>query len=543
MAELTGGDAVVEALLALDVGHVFGIASVHNLPICDAIHRRDGIRLVPVRHEQAAVHAADGYARASGRLGVALTSTGPGTANAMGGLFEAATASSRVLLITGQVERTSYGQGRGVLHEAEHQVPMLRSLCRRIETVRHGEDVGPAVVRTAVDVLSGRGQPGAVEIPIDLQRARTNRSPLPVPRPFFELPSSRLVDEAARRLTAARRPLLWAGGGVIASDAAAAFRSLAEQIGAPVVTSIEGRGAIPEGHPLCLGPIADYAALRPVIEEADLVLAVGTRFQLSTAGQQALSLKGVLVHADADASVIGRVHRAEVALVGDARATLERLVGLLDGHVGKLDAEYLARAASARAQARADSLAAIGHDHAQIMDAIRSRTPQDAVIVKDVTVAALVWANRWLEVHQPRTSIRPVSVGIGPGLPLAVGAAIATGRRTVLIQGDGGLMASLGELATAAQEEAPVVICVFNDRGYGVLRWAQDTFFGGRRTGVDLATPDFVTLAAAVGVPGEAVASSAEFPSAFTRGLEADGPYLLDIDLSNLAPMEVREQP
>src|SRR5439155_13233903 len=166
---MTGGEAVAATLEALGVAHVFGIVSVHNIPIYDVIATRGAITTVSVRHEQAAVHAADGYARATGRLGVAIASTGPGTANAMGGLFEASFASSPVLLITGQVESRYYGQGRGFLHEAENQTDMLRSVTRRTESVRSTEEIPDALARVARDCLTGRRRPGAVEIPVDLQ--------------------------------------------------------------------------------------------------------------------------------------------------------------------------------------------------------------------------------------------------------------------------------------------------------------------------------------------------------------------------------------
>src|SRR5215469_9325170 len=170
--EMTGGEAVVSALEALGVRHVFGIVSVHNLPIYDAIARRGTITAIGVRHEQAAAHAADGYARATGELGVVIASTGPGTTNTMTGLFEASFASSPVLLITGQIDSGYLGKGKGFLHEAEQQERMLSSLCRRVEAVRRTEDIGRAVIAAAQDIRAGRPQPGAVSIPVDQQYRR-----------------------------------------------------------------------------------------------------------------------------------------------------------------------------------------------------------------------------------------------------------------------------------------------------------------------------------------------------------------------------------
>nr|WP_297805983.1 thiamine pyrophosphate-binding protein [Tepidiforma sp.] len=532
---MTGGEAVYHALRALGVEHVFGIVSVHNIPIYDAIHRLGGITPVAVRHEQGALHAADGYARATGRLGVAIASTGPGTTNAMTGLYEAQFASSRVLLITGQVESLFYGKGKGFLHEAEAQLPMLRTVTRRAESVRRTEDIAETIVSVARDISTGRPAPGAVEIPIDLQYARAE-----VDVPHVEgwpriRPQREALGRAADVLKSARRILIWAGGGVLAAGAEAELQQLAESLGAPVVTSANGRGAIPEDHPLALGPLSAHPGLQEVFERAEAVLAVGTRFQAGPTRNWTLPLGGRLIHIDADPAVIGRSYRADVPVVGDSRLALAALLRDLEGH--RADPDYAARAAELRDTAREQIRREIGPDYAAIMDAIRELAPRDALIVRDATVPAYLWGNRLLPILSPRTSIYPTSAAIGPALPLALGAAIGAGRPAVVIQGDGGFMLNIGELATAAQYAVPVIVCVFNDRGYGVLRTIEGRTFEGRQFGVDLATPDFVRVAGAMGIPAEAVDSAAGFRAALQRALERGGPALLDIDMSRLVSM------
>uniref|UniRef100_UPI001F5E4D7F thiamine pyrophosphate-dependent enzyme n=1 Tax=Actinomadura roseirufa TaxID=2094049 RepID=UPI001F5E4D7F len=185
-------------------------------------------------------------------------------------------------------------------------------------------------------------------------------------------------------------------------------------------------------------------------------------------------------------------------------------------------------------------LAALGPDHRAIMEAVRRELPRAGVVVRDSTVPAYAWGDRLLPILAPRTSLHPASAAIGPGLPLALGAAVGAGERTVVVHGDGGIMLSIGELATLAQVAAPVTVCVFNDRGYGVLRDVQSATFGGARNDVDLHTPDFVALAAAMGVPGEAVADPGGFAAAFARSAAGSGPYLIEIDLAALAPMKRR---
>lgn len=535
MREITGGEAVYEALRAIGVEHVFGIVSVHNIPIYDAILRGGGITPVAVRHEQAAVHAADGYARATGRLGVVIASTGPGTTNAVSGLYEAGFASSRVMLITGQVETAYYGKGKGFLHEAEQQLPMLRTVTRIAESVRRTEDIADTVVRVARDVQLGRPQPGAVEIPIDLQYAKA-----PVDIPHVEAwariqPPADAIQQALDALSGATRRVIWAGGGVINADAATELLQLAEKLNAPVFTSINGRGAIPEDHPLCMGPLANDPHMERTLAEAEVVFAVGTRFQAGATRNWTLRLPGKLIHLDADPGVVGRNYPAAVSIVGDAKLGLSAILRAVNSTTG--DAAFADAAREARDAARAAIRQQIGPDYEAIMDTMRDLLPRDANIVRDATVPAYLWGNRLLPIYEPRTSLNPTSAAIGPALPLAIGAALGSGRKTAVIQGDGGFMLSIGELATAAQYQAPVIICVFNDKGYGVLRTIQARTFEGRQTGVDLATPDFAAVAQAMGVAGESIHGVDAFKEAFARAVEASGPVLLDIDMESLQPM------
>ena len=535
MREMTGGEAVYETLRSLGVQHVFGIVSVHNIPIYDAIERGGGITAVAVRHEQGALHAADGYSRATGKLGVAITSTGPGATNGMTGLFEAGFASSRVMMITGQIDSQYYGKGKGFLHEAENQLPMLRTLTRVAESVRRPEEIGEVVTRVATDICTGRPQPGAVEIPIDFQYARAG-----IDVPHLEAwpriqPNGDAIVQAAQALNGSQKTVIVAGGGVVTADAAGELLQLAERLDAPVFTSTNGRGAIPEDHALAMGPMMNLQAFDEVLRGADAVLAVGTRFQGGSTRNWTAPLGAKLVHIDADPGVIGRNYRPDVAVVSDARLGLAALIKGLDSP--KNEAGFTARAREIRDEQRQGVRDQIGPDYCAIMDAMRAALPRDGIIARDATVPAYLWGNRLIEILGPRTSMHPTSAAIGPGLPLAIGAAIGSGKKTALIQGDGGFMLNIGELSTAAQYGAPVIVCVFNDKGYGVLRTIEARTFEGRNFGVELQTPDFVAVAKAMGVAAEPVGSAAEFADAFQRGIDTNGPYLLDIDMTKLQPM------
>ncbi|MFV2090093.1 MAG: thiamine pyrophosphate-binding protein, partial [Pseudomonadales bacterium] len=476
-------------------------------------------------------HSADGYARARGQLGVVLASTGPGTTNTVTGIYEAAFASSRVLVLTGQAESYYYGKGRGAGHEADRQVQMLQTVARRVESPRYSHDIAPAIFRVAADILSGRPQPGCVEMPIDIQYGKT-RVPVGEPFAIHELPPPEEgVSEAVALIAETSRRVIVAGGGVNHADASAELVALAEALDAPVFSTNNGRGALPDDHPLAMGPLMDTRRFSKAIEDAEVVLAVGTWFRI----RGARPLPGKLIHMDVDPHSIGLNHHADVSMISDAKAGLRALGDNMNANPG--DSAFLERLQGVRDEIRADIRQRIGPDMERIMDAIRGRLPRDGLFVRDMTTPAYNWGNPLFPIYQPRTTMNPASGAIGPGLPLANGAALATGKKTVVMHGDGGFMVHIGELATTVQYNLPLVICVFTDGGYGVLRGMQNQGFEGRFTGVNLATPNFTTVARGMGMAAESVASADEFEAAFERAMVADGPVLLDIDMSKLQPM------
>ncbi|WP_067143611.1 thiamine pyrophosphate-binding protein [Microtetraspora malaysiensis] len=542
MTPRNGADAIYDALRALDVDRVFVVASVHNLPILEAIRRHGGIDVVNMRHEQSVVHAADGYARASGRLGVGITSTGPGAANSVGGLFEAYSASSPVLILTGQVETRFYGQGRGYLHEAERQLPMLRSVTKEAWSVSRVATLGATVVNAGVEALSGRPGPTAVEIPINLQYAPTEEIVAPpVPVPPLSPPEDRIA-RAAELLASARRPVIWAGGGVVRGEAWAQLRALAEALDIPVVTTRQGRGALPENHPLSLGVFMGQAPLREGLERSDLVLAVGTRFRMTDTCSWQLALPPTLIQIDVEPTAFGRSYPVSVALAGDAATTLRALRDRVTGT--QAETGWNTRLTAAAEAGRTQSREVIGPDHQALVRIIRELLPESGAVVCDVTVPAYNWGDRLLPALEPRTTMHPVSTAIGPGLPLSIGATLARAERSVVIHGDGGIMLTIGELVVAAQRGIPLTVLVFNDRGYGVLRRIQtSTFPEAPFDDLDLHTPDFVGLAQSVGVQAGRVSSVAEFEAAFAKSVASDGPYLIDVDLEALAPIRGETKP
>ncbi|WP_067465939.1 thiamine pyrophosphate-binding protein [Actinomadura macra] len=530
----SGGDILVALLEEHGVECAFGVVSVHNLPLVEAIERR--LRFVPVRHEAAAVNAADGYARAGGAFGVAITSTGTGAGNAAGSLVEALTAGSRVLHVTGQIESEFLGAGRGVIHEVPRQPQMLAAVSRFTATVRRARDARRVLREAIDDLLTAPYAPASVEWPIDLQYAASpadqdggappSASPGPAP-----VRDGAALARAARLLTAAERPLIWAGGG--ARSAGPALGELAERLGAGLLTSNAGRGTVPEDHELVLGNFAARPELAPLIADADLLLSIGTHFRSNETRHYGLEPPRTHVQIDLDPAAIGRVYPVTEGIAAEAAEALPALLAALGPPVA--DPAWRRRVIDTRARARRALGEEIGA-YREVCASLRARLPRASVVARDVTIPSSSWGNRLLEIYDSRTNIFPLGGGIGQGLAMGIGAALARpDAPTAVLAGDGGLAVHLGELATLAEAAPWCVLIVFNDGGYGVLRNMQDEHVG-RRSGVDLLTPDFALLAASVGLPYELALSAAQFDAALEKALALRAPFVLEVDVTALSP-------
>ncbi|MFJ8953613.1 thiamine pyrophosphate-binding protein [Streptomyces sp. NPDC102381] len=530
MQYTTGGDLLVAVLKELGVDTVFGIVSVHNLPLVEAVDRE--LRFVPVRHEASAVNAADAYGRARGGIGCALTSTGTGAGNAAGSLIEALASGTSVLHVTGQVEAQFLGSGRGFIHETKNQLGMLDAVSAYAATVRSTEEAGSVLRAAARAALAAPGGPASVEWPIDLQYAAQTDAPGDVEQVTTAIDTAQLATAAAL-LASAERPLIWAGGG--ATRAGAELTALVEATGAGLLTSNSGRGAVPEDHPQVIGNFATTPAGRALLADADVLLTVGTHFRSNETADYGLQLPGADRHIqiDVDAAALGRVYPAAHTLHADAA---EALAALLP-HARAAEPSWTQRIKDVRAEVRATLHDNIG-PQAAICDALRAVLPRDAVVARDVTIPSSSWGNRLLEMYDPRSNVFPRGGGIGQGLGMGIGAALADPERpTVVIAGDGGLAVHLGELLTVAQERPRLTVLVFNDGGYGVLRNMQDRY-SERRSGVDLATPDFELLARACGLPYLRIADTEHARPVIEQAVGAEGPTLVEVDLASLGPMK-----
>lgn len=531
----TGGDAVVAALESLDVDHVYGIVSVHNLPIYESL-RHSSITPVAVRHEQTALAAADGAARATDRLGVAITSTGPGAANGMAATLEAVASGSPLLHLTGQVDTRYLDTGRGFIHECPDQLGMLRACNKHAARAAEGAGVARSVLDAAAAALSFPRGPAAVEIPIDVQYGEAEPPPRlasAMQMAPTEVPAG--IDELSEMIGRWRRPIIWAGGGATHGEGPALVRALAERLGAGVLTTPNGRGVLPEDHPLCIGNLSLEAAVGDLLTEADGILLVGTRMQGPNTMNWSLSLPSEICQIDVDAVRIGQNYPVKAAAVGDTAVVVDAVLGALDGRGAEPGWQDRVRAA---AKAARDRLYTSLGAQAVLYDELQRRLDAEDIVVKDATIPAYTWGNRLLRVHAPRRSIMPNSFAIGLGLGHAIGAARASGRRTLCIAGDGGFMLGATDLATVAELDLPVVVLVFNDGGYGILRNIQSNQYGdGGAVGSDLLAPSFVGLAESLGVPARKATTGAEYALALDWAMAKGGPALIETDLLSIGPM------
>lgn len=529
------GDLIVALLEGAGVDTAFGVVSIHNMPILDAIGRRGKIRFVTARGEAGAVNMADAAARVTGRLSVAVTSTGTGAGNACGALVEAMTAGTPMIHLTGQIDSPYLDRNWGFIHEAADQPGMLAAASKAFFRIARPDDVVP-VMRAAVQAaLAAPTGPVSVEIPIDVQKAFAAAGPVPA---LLPAPGPGGADEAgiarlAARLRASRCPLLWVGGG--AKGAAPAVRRLAD-LGIGVVSSVLGRGVLPEDHPMSL---AAFTAAPPVLDlyaGADLMVVAGSHLRSNETLTYGARLPATLVRVDVDPMADGRGYAGTDFVLGDAARVLDALADALgDGYrpaEGWRDA-----VAAAREAAEQDLLRQMG-PYAGLRDAIAAAMPPDALWVRDITLSNSIWGNRSPVMQAPRQAVHAAGGGIGQGLPHAVGAAVASGRKAVALVGDGALSLCLGEIGTLVEEEADVTLVVMNDGGYGVIRNIQDAHYGARRMYTDLRNPSFETLAAAYGLSYRRVDAATGF-APVGDAIRRRGPVMVEVDMKSIGPFGV----
>lgn len=453
---MNGAEVIVAALADAQVEVVFGLPGVHNLALWEAL-RESPIRLVGVRHEQAAAYAADGYARATGRVGVALTTTGPGAANTLAAVGEAYASRSGILVIATEIPSALKRDGvvRGVLHEGVDQAAMFGP----VVAASYGgiEEVGSAVAAV-------RDRPVYLEVPTDALRAQARSI----------APGRRARSGAVGAVEASGRCLVWVEDG----DRREEVVATAERLNAPVVEAYSGRGVMPLGHPLRVGFPPHMPSVGALWDQAETVVAFGARFDGMNTQNWAQPQPSRLVAV----GEVGPNYEVEAA---------DRVEGAGDPWADL-------------AQVRAEACRGLDARALRFLDAMRFGTTESTRIVCDMCIPGY-WVGGFHPFAAPRRLLYPVGWGtLGFGFPAAIGAALADGAPTVALCGDGGFLFACGELATIAQERVPLTTVIVDDGGYGMLRFDQDQA-GEPRFGVDLRTPDFAALAESFGVRAETV--------------------------------------
>ncbi|HEX5470171.1 MAG TPA: thiamine pyrophosphate-binding protein [Gaiellaceae bacterium] len=520
-----GGHVVVDALEALGAETAFGLPGVHALGIWEAL-RESPLRYVGFRTELNAAFAADGYARAGGKPSVLLLSTGPGALNSLTGLMEAASAYVPVVTVASQIPHDLIGKGRGYLHELRDQRASFEPVVKWSARARSPEDVPELLAEAWRRAQTPPSGPVFLEIPVDVLTRQTDAraEELDAAPPTPAVPAEDELAEAARVLSAAERPLLWAGSGVLRSGAWAELRALAEALRAPVVTTYMGKGAFPEDHELSAGSACDEAAFRELVESADAVLAIGTELGAETTRQYELALAGRLVQIDAAEERIGTTYPA-LGLVGDARATLAALLELVEAREPDGRAEERAHAVRERIGA---GLEKQGRTLERgLLETVRNVLPREAAGAWDMTILAY-WAGAHFPALEPRRFLYPLGSGtLGYAWPAALGAAVALGEPTLAVVGDGGFLYGVQELATARQYDLPTTLLLVDDGGYGILREYQRDAFG-QTFAVDLEQPDFPELVRSFSIPVESTTPDA-LGEALARGLATRGPAVVHL--------------
>ncbi|MGO3869923.1 MAG: thiamine pyrophosphate-binding protein [Alcaligenes sp.] len=537
---ITVGEAIARVLEIHQVRNVYGVISIHNLPIADALGRRQQVQFVCARGEAGSVTMADAESRFTG-LGVALTSTGAGAGNAVGSLIEACNAASPVLHLTGQVEREYLDRDASFIHEAKDQLGFLRASSKaayRISSPENAVGIIQEAIRIATTVPMG---PVSVEIPIDVQAAKITWPISLEPVAALSLPA--LQDRDRTRLAdavrAAKRPMLWIGGGTL--KAGEAIRQLAD-MGIPVVSSTHARGVLPDSHPRSLGAFHNAAQVEALLAEADLVLVVGSRLRSNETKTYSIKFPANTIQIDANPAAQQRNYTIPQFVCAEANEVLTALVQDLQGY-RFVDADYDVAITQAREMAVAQLTEQLG-PYAELCFALRAAMPEDAILVRDITMSGSTWGSRLFPVQAPLQNIHSLAGAIGLGLAHAIGTAKANlDKKVVALVGDGGLMLGIGEMATMVQEQSNLVLLVMNDGGYGVMRGIQKRYFDDRQYYNQLHTPSYRDVGLAMGCPSYLVSSLDEFKTVMAQAMEHQGPSVVEVDMCSIGPLNFSGPP
>jgi len=515
-AELSTGEALVGLLEDYGVDTIFGIPGVHNIEMYRALPRSK-IKHVLVRHEQGAGFMADGYARASGKPGVCFTITGPGVLNILTPIGQAWSDSSPVLVIATALDVKDSAQGRGRLHEMLNQRGAAATVTALHMRAYTPKDVRDAIARAFANFASQRPRPAYIEVPLDILKESAGEGWTARALPRKPLADPEQIKAAAKRLNAAKQPIIVLGGGAL--DAGKAALEIAEKLNAPILTTVAGKGAVPAEHPLCLGYRLAQPAAMERLKASDAILCVGSELAETDFWNTEVVIEKNLIRIDIDPSSLARPHIAEIAILGDAKEALEALSPEITKRGATGPAAPIAVDASDPARGMLS----------KVLGVIRAALPPETIVASDMTQIAYA-GNEDFPVSQPHTWIHPVGFGtLGFGLPAGIGAKFGAGQTPVaVLHGDYGIQYTLNELGTAVEHRLPVIIFVWNNERLGAIHDSM-AHAGIQPNNVTLMNPDFQMLAKAYGCHAEKPGSLKALTMAIEAALKAEGPTLIEM--------------
>lgn len=527
----TTADIMVDALLANQVDTVFGIPGAHSYELSDALARQsNNIRFIHTRHEQGAGYMAYGYAKSTGKPGVFTVVPGPGVLNSGAAICTAYGSNAPVLCLTGNIMSHLIGQGRGQLHELPDQLATLRGLTKWSDRIDHPAEAADTMTQAFTEMNSGRQRPVAVEVPWDvfgqkgvapkLAVAPVRRAPLDADR----------IETAAQMIAAAKNPMIMVGGGAL--DAADEVLALAQAIQAPVASHRSGKGIVADDNPYSLNLIAAYDYFR----ECDLLIGIGSRLELQFMRWQWRPAGMKVIRIDIDPTEMVRL-KPDHAIVADAAEASAALKNAMSGgKAADRSAEFSA------IKDRALKAGAAVQPQMAFLDAIRRALPRDGFFVEEVSQMGFT-ARFGFPVYAPRQYVTcGYQDNLGFGYNSALGVKVANPDKAVVsVNGDGGFMFGVQEMATAVQHGIGVVAVVFNNNAYGNVRRDQMNVFDGRLLGAELSNPDFVALGKSFGVPAKRVKTPQALEQALTKALSDGGPAIIEVPVergSEVSPWE-----
>ena len=537
--KLSGAEIVVEELKKEGVEVAFGIPGGALLDFYEALQQAEEIRHILMRHEQCAAHAADGYARVSGRTGVCIATSGPGATNLITGLTNANMDSSPVVALTGQVPTSAIGSN--AFQEAS-TFTITMPITKHNFLVTRAEDL-PRVIHNAFYIANtGRKGVVLVDLPKDVQASRVEvelhpEETFPGYKPNIN-PNKVQTKKAAEVLANAERPLILAGGGVISAGATEELRTLAETLGAGVVTTLMGKGAIPESHPLCLGMAGMHGRIyaNRALNECDALLALGTRFSDRLTGWQLdqFAPDATLIHVDVDAAEINKNIPVDIPIVGDVKLALSDILKWLKKESIREGSVWLQRVKEMHSACE-ECIKDVHRPGSSVSDILikelNNILDDDTIITTEVGQCQMFAAHYYMT-KKPRTFISSGGLGtMGFGFPAAIGAKVAAPDKQVVdIAGDGSFLMTCHDLATCVENDIPVVVCIFDNRYLGMVRQWQELFFDKRYLHTSLGiTPDFIKLGEAFGCYAERVEKPEDLKSALKNAFESGKPAVLDM--------------